>query len=403
MNNPLTSLQTRKNPGIVDEGFLESWLHFLKSPKPTAPISARQIRSVDLFSSVGGLTVGLSLAAKELGMVLKPALAVDIDEKALGVYKANWPSVRAHRGSVKDLVEAQVIGRGSDARFAFLPEAASPALEGLKGTVDVLTAGPPCQGHSSLNNMTRGDDPRNELYLRVPAIAIALDVPLVVIENVPGVVRDKGNVVDTAASLFESNGYQVTTAVMKADDYGWAQTRKRFFMVALKKSLPAFSLPEYAKLHEKSALTLGNLIGDLLETKPSGLMNSVPIMSDENNRRVKFLFDHDLYELPLEQRPECHRDGTSYTASYGRMKWDKPAPTLTTGFMSPGRGRFVHPLYPRVLTPREAARIQGFPDWYDFEPPGLDVKRTDLSKWLGDAVPSILGYVASLGALEKLA
>ena len=82
------------------------------------------------------------------------------------------------------------------------------------------------------------------------------------------------------------------------------------------------------------------------------------------------------------------------------MKWNEPAPTLTTGFVSPGRGRFIHPKERRVLTPREAARLQGFPNWFDFSPAALaPSKRGQLAKWIGDAVPSILGYVAGFSGL----
>jgi DNA (cytosine-5)-methyltransferase 1 len=148
-------------------------------------------------------------------------------------------------------------------------------------------------------------------------------------------------------------------------------------------------------------MSLGDAIEDLLDAAGTGsLMDTLPVMSEENIARVQYLFEHELYDLPLEARPDCHKDGTSYNASYGRMFWDKPAPTLTTGFMSPGRGRFVHPLRPRVMTPREGARVQGFPDWYNFEPAGANTKRTDLAKWLGDAVPSILGYVAAKSVLK---
>ncbi len=85
------------------------------------------------------------------------------------------------------------------------------------------------------------------------------------------------------------------------------------------------------------------------------------------------------------------------------MRPNDPAPTLTTGFMSPGRGRFIHPTERRVLTPREGARLQGFPNWFDFTPDSLlDVRKTDLAKWIGDAVPSILGYFATLSLAPNL-
>ena len=81
-------------------------------------------------------------------------------------------------------------------------------------------------------------------------------------------------------------------------------------------------------------------------------------------------------------------------ANYGRMDPDKPAPTLTTGYATPGRGRFIHPTKPRTLLPREAARIQGFPDWFSFQAGDEQPPRASLNTWLGNAVPSILGFVA---------
>lgn len=94
----------------------------------------------------------------------------------------------------------------------------------------------------------------------------------------------------------------------------------------------------------------------------------------------------------------------SYGAVYGRMRPDAPAPTITTGFTSPGRGRFIHPTERRTITPREAALIQGFPGNYRFvtEAGGLPT-RTQLAKWIGDAVPMPLGYAAALAALGQSA
>jgi DNA (cytosine-5)-methyltransferase 1 len=128
-------------------------------------------------------------------------------------------------------------------------------------------------------------------------------------------------------------------------------------------------------------------------------MDSVPVLSQENQARVDYLFRHAKYELPNAERPDCHKEGHTYPSVYGRMYPDKPAQTITTGFLTPGRGRFVHPTRPRVITPREAARIQGFPDNFQFVVNGYDPARNAVTKWIGDAVPSILGYAALLPLL----
>ena len=137
-----------------------------------------------------------------------------------------------------------------------------------------------------------------------------------------------------------------------------------------------------------------------LSMSEESLMDSVPKMSEENERRIRWLFDNDAYELADHERPKCHQDGHTYPSVYGRLHWDEPAPTITGGFSTPGRGRFVHPLRQRVLTPHEAARVQGLPDGFDFEPEtGSALTRAKLGKWIGDAVPPILGAAAVIAAI----
>jgi DNA (cytosine-5)-methyltransferase 1 len=131
-------------------------------------------------------------------------------------------------------------------------------------------------------------------------------------------------------------------------------------------------------------------------------MDDVPEMSEANRKRVDWLFDHDAFDLPNHQRPDCHKDGHTYPSVYGRMYWNQPASTITGGFLTPGRGRYVHPKRRRVLTPHEAARIQGFPDWFSFRPIDRDPTRAELTKWIGDAVPPILGYAIALSLLVPL-
>ena len=375
---------------------MNSWGEFLSGPRQKADVTARQVGIVDLFSSVGGLTTGVCKAIIDSGMSPKPLFAADVDRSALEVYRANWPTAQTFKGSVTNLVDSHVSGVGQDARFAYPPTLVNPFLQTLVGKIQLLVAGPPCQGNSSLNNVSRGDDPRNDLYLLVPAIAIALGVEKIISENVPGVVRAKANVVDTTASLLEKSGYRISSGVLSADSLGWPQTRKRFFMVAdlVQDPLDLIDLQREISLL-KDSRDLMWAIGDLQPgPEKKGLMDKPATLSEENVRRAQVLFDKDLYDLPLSERPDCHKNGTTYTASYGRMRPDRPAPTITTGFLSPGRGRFLHPHLLRTLTPREAARVQGFPDWYEFDPIGAST-RNNLAKWIGDAGPPIMGYVAA--------
>jgi DNA (cytosine-5)-methyltransferase 1 len=119
-------------------------------------------------------------------------------------------------------------------------------------------------------------------------------------------------------------------------------------------------------------------------------------MTVENARRVRYLFENNVYDLPDEVRPPCHRDKEhTYQSVYGRLRWNAPAQTITSGFGSMGQGRYIHPRRRRLITPHEAARIQGFPDFFDFSPAG---GVTSLRKMIGNAVPPPL-MIALFGAL----
>jgi rhamnogalacturonan acetylesterase len=131
----------------------------------------------------------------------------------------------------------------------------------------------------------------------------------------------------------------------------------------------------------------------------TGINVGAPASHTLVDRRIKYLFDQNLHDLPDEVRRLCHQNGHTYPSVYGRMKWDKPAQTITYGFLSPGRGRFIHPIRPRTLTLNEGARIQGFPDGFKFHEAA---SRTTASRMIADAVPPPLGRVVGLAAAAAL-
>lgn len=385
----------------IDGDDLDSvwWRSHLAGDVPTAhPASNRSLRYVELFCGSGGLAVGWRRACDELGINQVSMAAADQDDEALAIYKRHNATRLTSTKSVSMLVDHRTRGQGDDCRFVYQPEMIDPSWTDLAGHVDALLAGPPCQGHSSLNNHTRGSDRRNELYLTVPAIAVALDVPIVVIENVRAVVLDRGRVVQSTIALLRGAGYEITEGVIKSADLGWPQRRERYFLIARRDVAP-IPIPELMSALGRPPRDLWWAIGDLEDAEPRGFMDEQPVFSPENERRIRWLFDNEAHDLPYSERPECHREGTTYNAVYGRLYADRPAPTITTGFMTPGRGRYIHPTRPRVLSPREAARIQGFPDTYDFGVAGGNPSKAKLGKWIGDAVPMPLGYLAGLSAL----
>ena len=379
------------------------WLQFLQGKtKFPAAEGEHSYGVADLFCASGGLSLGFGSAASLLNIPLNYVLGVDIDSRALDVYKHHHPDGETYAGSVEDLVDYQVRDQGIKAHFAYKPKLTSIGEESVKDRIDIVLAGPPCQGNSTMNVRTRYNDPRNKLYLSAVAFAVAVDAEIVVIENVPGVLKDVNGVVYTAIELLKYSGYYINGEVLAADKLGWPQTRKRYFLIATKKP-KVISLKEIAVIGKRDASNLKWIIGDLEELSQKDVLHSTPILSNENIERINYLQSEDKHDLPLHLRPKSHREGTTFTTVYGRLNWDKPSGTITTGFLSPGRGRYIHPTQARCLSPVEAARIQGFPDDY-FPIHSLvpEIRRMELAKWIGDAVPPILGFYAGIVALLSI-
>lgn len=383
------------NPDVGDW-----WKAYLRGETVTSDASRGPLRTVELFCGPGGLALGFKQACSELGFEMRSVAAVDQDAEAVTVYRRHNATRTTSTSSVSTLVDYRVRGQGDACRFRYEPEMLTPEFADLVGHVDVVLAGPPCQGHSNLNNRTRRTDKRNELYLTAPAIGIAVGAPVIIIENVQAVIHDRKEVVQSTIALLATAGYQLTTGVIKAGELGWPQRRDRYFLVARKDRAPIPLETMKAAFRRPEPLDLWWAIGDIENAPEDDFMNLRPNFSDENRQRIDWLFDNNLHDLDNSQRPDCHKDGTTYNAVYGRLYADRPAPTITTGFLTPGRGRYIHPTQRRVLTPREAARLQGFPDSYDFRLAGSEIPpKVKLTKWIGDAVPMPLGYLAGLAAI----
>lgn len=380
-----------------DSPFAHQWWAQRLRGKPCETVRQGSVRTVDFFCGSGGLSLGAGHAIEACGLTHVPVAAVDVDTEALSVYARNFQPELALAANAAAVVDYHVDGRGAGAVMAYEPELVDGRLAVLVGKVDMVLAGPPCQGHSNLNNHTRRSDPRNMLYLSVAASAIALKTKVLVIENVPEVLVDSTNVVSATTAVLERSGYRVSSGVLSAADLGAAQTRRRHFLVATRQEHVRVS--EAAEMLRQPPMTLREAIGDLVGTRGVSFMDQPSVLSTENTARIDFLFDNNIHDLPDEERPDCHKNGHTYPSVYGRMFWDKPAQTITTGFMTPGRGRYIHPAERRAITPREAARIQGFPDTYDFSVDGHSPSKKALCKWIGDAVPCWLGYAATLSAL----
>jgi DNA (cytosine-5)-methyltransferase 1 len=346
---------------------------------------------VDLFCGCGGLTLGVWEAARQRDRRLDIRLAVDHAQEPLEVYRDNFQCDQeaARCEDVDGIFPGKLGSRES-----------SPERYWRKriGALDLLVAGPPCQGHSDLNNSTRRDDPRNSLYLRAIRAAEVLLPKAVIIENVPAVLHDKTDVVLRASKALSEKFY-VSGATVDFLRVGVPQRRRRHILVATRDV--DFDVKKFMEELPPANVVIRDFISDL-EDEPNrrnGPFCSPTRMTEENEARVRHLFEHDLHDLPNERRPPCHRDKDhSYVSMYGRLWWDRPAQTITSGYGSIGQGRYVHPRRRRTLTPHEAARLQGFPDFFDFT---AVEKRTALREMIANAVPPQFAAAIVFTMLQK--
>lgn len=370
--------------------------------KPLRFAGKKKLNYIDLFCGGGGLSLGVHQAASLVGRSARLLAAVDIDENALKLVKHHFSPLVTRSKSVEDLVRYQLDLSGGRPEFLTAPEITDSQIAQFRGRVDLLVGGPPCQGHSTLNNKTRGFDPRNLLYYVMPAFAVALRVPTVLIENVRNISVARENVVENTRKTLEAYGYKTQELVIDASALGTAQFRTRHFLLCHKGDERDFS--GFIKSMGVSELSFDDVNSNLPQLKgASDTIEKPAELSDENVDRVNFLHDNDLDNLPNSERPDCHKDGHTYPSVYGRIKSSRPMGTITTGFMSPGRGRYIHPHERRGLTVREAARIQGFPDWYFQSVDELGLLKNHLTKIVGDAVPSQMVAPLLVGLLAEQA
>lgn len=375
-----------ENSSGLDDAAAAYFQSLLNGKKFTVHTGARRVKYIDLFCGGGGLSLGLQNALKTLGLKPSLVLAADIDRAALRLVREHFGALTTRDCSVEDLVEYAIDYSGGHKQFLQPPQITDPAILANKGKVDLLIGGPPCQGHSNLNNKTRRSDPRNLLYFVMPAFAVALEIPNIVIENVPTIQRAKENVVELSRSLLRSNGYQVEEIILNASDYGVAQSRRRHFLVASKSSID--HLFACASSIKTPHLSFEQINGRLLDRIfPNEMIETNGKLSEENVTRINHLHDNDVHNLQNDLRPDCHKESHTYPSVYGRIHGHLPAQTITTGFSSPGRGRYIHPTERRTITVREAARLQAFPDWYWQREFISELSRAQLTKIIGDAVP----------------
>jgi len=320
--------------------------------KPTA---------IDLFCGCGGLTLGLKQAGfNVIG-------AVEIDSLAVETYKANHPEVHVWQRDIQGLTIGWVKRK----------------LQLKKGELDLLAGCPPCQGFSSTRTLNGGygvRDKRNKLIMEYLRFVEGLMPKAIMMENVPGL-RNYWRFKGFCREL-KALGYQVNHNVLNAADYAVPQRRKRLILLASKGRKI-----EFAK-KARCGRTVFDAIGGLKKAGKSGdKLHDLPERRTEKVKKLIRMIPKDggsRMELGKRQQLACHKKCDGFKDIYGRMAWDKVAPTITSGCTNPSKGRFLHPKKNRAITLREAALLQTFPADYYF--PSNEGKG-NIALMIGNALP----------------
>ncbi len=361
------------------------------------------MKIVSLFSGAGGLDLGLKWAG------LNIIFANDVEKDACATYKRHIGDHIVH-GDINKLIDQ-------------LPQA------------DILVGGPPCQSFSLVGKRKK-DDPRGELVFSYLKAVKQVNPSVFVMENVPGLMASKLNdikLVEFLKKEFEDLGYEVEILKIDASEYFVPQKRKRVFMIG-QKGKNTIDLQKGKKIvSEKINLGFDEVInvGVALDDLPNAVgkkesdpsystvhnhaytrfmrkhnnktisFQNMPTMSDKDKAFIKHIppggnYTHIPDNISTQRIMNFKKTG-GRTTTYGRLHPDKPAYTINTYFNRPNVGANYHHSEERLITVREAMRLQSFPD--EFEP--VFSNQRSLHMQIGNAVPPVLGWV--LGEAIKLA
>jgi len=323
-----------------------------------------KLNSLDLFSGIGGLSLGL----KEAGFDV--LASIEIDEYAVKGYKLNHPDTIVYDEDIRNF--------DTDKIKKLLKDEPLHLLAGC----------PPCQGFSSIRRLNKKrsvKDDRNSLVLEFLRFVEELKPLTVMMENVPGL-KDY-YLFKKVFREIRKMGYNPKYNIINVRNYGIPQNRKRLVLVG--SILGDVNIAEGQDIK----VTVKDIIGKL--PSPENSKDSAHKIIPKHTTKIQEMIRSipknggsrkDVPEYTLE----CHKKpNIGFNDVYGRLRWDDYSTTITGGCLNPSKGRFLHPEEDRCISAREAALLQSFPIDYKFP---VDIPKTKLALLIGNALPPKFSY-----------
>lgn len=342
------------------------------------------IAAFDFFCGCGGTSRGFQNAGIDI------VFALDTDPDVKNTFILNFPETIFCQKSITKLTVSNL----------------QPVIDEHKDSYILFCGCAPCQPFTKQNTESPKHDTRKNLLSQFGIIINEYKPDFVFVENVPGlqkIHKHKRGPFPAFKRLLKKMDYYITYGVVAAQDYGAPQLRRRFVLLASKHGEISIPTPTHGKDTDKPYKTVRKAIADLPaivagETyKDSVVLNHrAAKLSKLNMKRIKASNPDGggRNNWPKNLWPECYtrtnnngETHSGHTDCYGRLWWDKPATGLTTRCISYSNGRFGHPEQDRAISIREAARLQGFDDNFEFTG-----NLNSMAKQIGNAVPVDLAY-----------
>lgn len=337
-----------------------------------------KFKVLDLFCGAGGFSYGIDKNDN-----FKTVLGLDFDQNAINTFNSNIKNAIGVCGDITNKTIKENIIK-----------------EAKRLGVNMIIGGPPCQGFSLKGKQLGLEDPRNFLFLEYINILKEIQPEIFVIENVKNLLSaSKGYFINKIVKMLTNLGYIINYGSLNAKNFGVPQNRERAIIIgSLSRSI---ALPT----GNNKITTVKEAISDLAYLKSGEGEDETDYINPPTSSYQKLLYGTKLYNhkatnhgdiaikklkmIPPEgdktSIPKRLHGKQKFKTTWSRLKWDEISPTIDTRFDTPSNGRNSHPELHRAITPREAARLQSFPDTFCFLG-----NKTSICKQIGNAVPPFM-------------